>query len=277
MIELNYNGKAAKVYTEFEEITLKQLADGFEVFRNSSFSVQNFFLKGEETDEKQLFEFAVKWVAVFSTIPQKDLRLVNLHPNPENAGSVSLIGLLSATKDFLSPPERVQDVEAFKHKGKLYRIIEPLRTIGGAQLYFGNASFEQWKLSNMLNDAMQQGIGRLKVDSLRQLVALLYSNGDDSSEALEQRIADFESLDAGTAYCAWFFFVMLQDKYKTFFQSCLTNPQNLQKMKEETYRKQFQSGFIGKLLRMKRPRWEYLILTDAARKSLYKRRELLTC
>lgn len=276
MIKLSYNDKEAKVFTEFEEITLAQLSRGFEVFKNASYSVQNFFLKGEEAPHEQLFEFAVKWVAVFSTIPEKDLRLVNLHPNPENIGSVSLLGLLSETKDFLAPPERVQDVESFKHKGTVYRLIEPVRTLAGAQLYFGNASFEQWKLSNMLHNAMEQGISKLKVDALRQLVALLFTqDDDDTSEKMEQRILDFESLDALTAYSAWFFFVMLQDKYKSFFLSYSSNPQAQAKIKEETLKKQLASGFIGRLWRMKPQKWEYLILKDSQRKNLFKKRKLL--
>lgn len=275
MIKLEFNNKKGEVLTEFHEVDLRTLGKGLEIFHKAPLTVQKFFLEGEDAEEKDIFNFAVKWIANFSTLTINELRLVNVNPLPEQLDTVSLTGLLHATKDFILPPERVEDIEEFTLKGKTYNIVEPLKTIGGAKLYFGNASYEQFKLSSMLNDAMSKGVSGLRIDSLIQLVALLYSDGDDSEEGLEERIKEFSFLDSYTGFSAWFFFAMLSNKYKQFFQSCLKDQRAEVLTKEETWKKLFRSSFIGKLLRMKPQNLDYLILTDSARKNLFKKRKLL--
>jgi len=277
MIELEFNNKKGRVLTEFREVDLKTLAKGLQIFEDSPLSVQKFFLEGEDAEEKDIFNFAVKWISNFSTLTAQELRLVNVNPLEGEGYSISLTGLLYQTKGFLMNPERVEDIEEFIHNGKKYKILEPLKTIGGAKLYFGNASFEQFKLSSMLNDAMSKGIGGLKINSLIQLVALLYSDGDDSEEGLEERIKEFETLDSYAGFSAWFFFAMLSNKYNKFFQSCLSSPQEKALMNVETWKRNFQNSFIGKLLKMKPQRLEYLILTYSVRKNLFKKRKRLKC
>tara|TARA_R110000765_G_scaffold371493_5_gene461735 strand:- start:111 stop:953 length:843 start_codon:yes stop_codon:yes gene_type:complete len=275
MIKLEFNNKKGTVLTEFHEVDLRTLGKGLEIFHKSPLSVQNFFLQGEDAEEKDIFNFAVKWISNFSTLTINELRLVNVNPLQGQPDTVSLSGLLDQTKSFILPPERVEDIEQFTHNGKTYSIVEPLKTIGGAKLYFGNASYEQFKLSSMLNDAMSKGVGELRIDSLIQLVALLYSDGDDSEEGLEDRIKEFYTLDSYTGFSAWFFFAMLSDKYKQYFQSCLNNQQAQILTLEEIWKKRFRNSFIGRLLRMKPQKLDYLILKDSARKNLFKKRKLL--
>jgi hypothetical protein len=103
------------------------------------------------------------------------------------------------------------------------------------------------------------------IEGLTQLLAVIYSDGNESNDALEWRAREFENVNALYGWSAYFFFIMLVQKYKDFFQ-LYTTPTTHIKMKRkltlEQSKNELSSSRIGKLLPLKWLKSEYLILEN---------------
>lgn len=258
MIQLRINSdKVSRIYTEFSEVNLKHIKAAYEMMS---------FLKKDELEDFKAFkamkpEFMIDWVLIFSDLDREVLENINITSETD----LSLTQLFDFCRHFGGYPEKYKELKEFKHHGKTYKVIPPLTTISGTQLLFGNASYKQHKLMAQLSSAVDGSTKNKVVESLQQLLAVLYTDGDDTDEGIKKRIEAFKDLDGFTAWSGWFFFVQLTHKYKSFFQSFSSQEGERKgriKIAVENLRTAISNTFFGKLLKMKWLKAEYSILED---------------
>jgi len=92
-------------------------------------------------------------------------------------------------------------------------------------MLFGNANYRQFMLGSQLSNMVNDQKDERSIESLKQLFALLYSDGNDSSEDIVKRSEAFGNVNALYGWSAYFFFVQLVEKYNDFFHLSTTkNP-----------------------------------------------------
>ena len=132
-------------------------------------------------------------------------------------------------------------------------------------MLFGNANYRQFMLSSQLASMIERNKkkGDGGIGSLIQLFALLYSDGDDSSEDVVRRSKIFSEVNALYGWSAYFFFVELVERYKDYFHLSTTKnpPARVQRVLAIQQLKALLSRTIfGKLLPSKWLKQEFLIL-----------------
>lgn len=216
------NGEKRTLKDEFIDITLNDLSKAYDLVYKQLPVIKNYLIDGKEivneSDLNQFFEFQLKWVAMFSDFTIEELRLIPM----EETDSLSVSWLYSKCKLFMGQPPTAIDLKEFKHKGVNYKIIEPVRTISGAVMLFGNANYRQWMIGSQLSTMIEEHKSGKGIEALKQLFALLYTDGNDSSEAVVKRAKIFGEVNALYGWSAFFFFAMLVEKYKDFFHSSMT-------------------------------------------------------
>jgi hypothetical protein len=260
MIKLRLNDEKRVVYDSFSDITLQHLRRGYEIFSYQDKDIKNFFLKeGSEIKESKLFDFYIDWLSIFSDLTKNELRNISVESNID----LSLQNLFSYTKKFIYSPEHVIDLKELTHKGKKYSIIEDIKTINGARLYFGNYNYNQFKLSAQLSSSIEGVKNGNAIDSLVQLLAIIYTDGDNSNAGIDKRILAFKDLNALYGWSGWFFFALLTTKYKNYFQSYSNNQaEAVLKMKKENLKRSICKLFTGKFMRTMLQKTEFSILKD---------------
>ncbi len=261
------NGEKRTLKDEFVDITLNELSKGYELINNQLPVIKNHLIDGKEivneSDLNQFFEFKLKWVAMFSDFTIEELRLIPM----EQSDSLSVSWLYDKSKLFMQQPQSAIDLKEFKHKGVNYKIIEPVRTISGAVMLFGNANYRQWMIGSQLTTMVEEHKNQRGIEALKQLFALLYTDGNDSSEAVVKRAKIFGEVNALYGWSSFFFFAMLVEKYNDFFHLSMTTNQaakiqaviQLEKLKAK-----LSKAFIGKLLPSKFLNVEFSILESKA-------------
>jgi len=222
------------------------------------------FLNGKKdvVDESKLLDFKIDWILLFSDIEKKEL----LNISVDSVTDLSVDALFGMCMKFCYFPEQALDVKSFKLNGVEYKLIEEIKTISGAKMLFGNGTYNQFKLAQMLARQIKGDLKPNIADSLLQLVAVLYSSdGNNSDEAINIRVKEFENVDSWTAWSCLFFFILLTKRYNAFFQSSLIEEKAVQKklkavLREEAKKMSFEKTRFGKLLQFKSPKSEFLIL-----------------
>ena len=261
------NGKKRTLKDEFIDITLNDLSKAYDLVYKQLPVIKNHLIDGKEivneSDLNQFFEFQLKWVAMFSDFTIEELRLIPM----EETDSLSVSWLYSKCKLFMGQPPTAIDLKEFKHKGVNYKIIEPVRTISGAVMLFGNANYRQWMIGSQLSTMIEEHKSGKGIEALKQLFALLYTDGNDSSEAVVKRAKIFGEVNALYGWSSFFFFAMLVEKYNDFFHSyMITNMgDKIQTaIQLERLKIKLSKTFIGKSLLLKFLNVEFSILENKA-------------
>jgi len=260
MLKLKANNLNKQLKDEFVDITLNELAEAYKYIQGLDADLKQYLLSNseKEIDSDKLFQFKIHWITLFSDFTKEELKLIPME------GSISVEWLYNHCKQFMKQPESYVQLKEFDHEKVSYKLIEPLKTISGAEMLFGNANYRQFMLGSQLTAMVEANKRQTAISSLVQLFALLYSDGDDSSEAIVKRSKVFGEVNALYGWSAYFFFVELVEKYKDYFHLSTTkNPpaqiQNLlaiQQLKVSLSKTTFGRWLQSKLLKK-----EYLILT----------------
>jgi hypothetical protein len=262
MLSLKANGQKKTLKDEFVDVTLNELAAAYKYVTGLDSETKRYLLNdGETVNDDKLFEFKIHWISLFSDFSIEDLRLVPLEDSEQN--SLSVDWLYSYCKAFLKQPESYVTLKEFNHKGVDYHLIKPLKTIGGVEMLFGKANYRQFMLGSQLASMVEKNKTEASIGSLTQLFALLYSDGNDSSEDIVNRANLFGNVNALYGWSAYFFFVELVKRYKDYFLLSTTkNPP--QRVKTALARQQLKALLLrttfGKLLLSKWLNKEFLIL-----------------
>ena len=261
MINLNANGVKKYINDEYTDVKLFDLSRAFKFLGGQPKSVIEWLQDSEkECDVQEQINFKIGWISFFSNFTIDELKLVPFEVSEE---SLSIDFLFSLCAKFLKQPEAHLDLKEIKIQGKKYSIIEPVKTIAGAKMLFGNANYRQWMLLTQISKIVEENKNEKCIDGLVNLLAVIYTDGDDSDIALKERVEAFKELDALTGWSGYFFFALLLNKYKDFFLSFSNARQSLkgeQKLNLERLKEGFSKTRIGKLLRLKSLRWEFSIL-----------------
>lgn len=263
MLNLRVNDDSRTIKDEFIDVTLNELSSAYKFVSTLDAKTKRSLLATteDEIDQDKFFEFKLKWIALFSDITIDELRLI---PQTDGNGlNISVDWLYKHCEKFLNQPESYLELKEFKHKGKQYNIIEPIRTIGGAQMLFGNANYRQFMLGSQLTNMVNDQKDEKSIESLKQLFALLYSDGNDSSEDVVKRAQSFGTVNALYGWSAYFFFVQLVEKYSDFFHlSTIKNPppKIAKQLAKQQLKALLSKTFFGKLLLSKLPKREFSIL-----------------
>ena len=249
MLKLNVNNQSRTLKDEFIDVTLNELSDAYKFVGTLDAETKRYLLTATdaELESSKFFEFKIKWVTMFSDLTINELRLI---PTGEgNVLNISVDWLYSKCEQFLHQPESYLELKEFKHKGTKYNLMEPLRTISGAQLLFGNGNYRQFMLGS--------------IESLKQLFALLYSDGNDSSDDIINRSEKFGTVNALYGWSAYFFFAQLVKKYRNFFVLSTTKnppPKVAKQLAKQQLKQLLSKTTFGRLLLSKLPKREYSIL-----------------
>ncbi len=246
---------------EFVDVTLNELSNAFRFISSCDAETKRYLLSdtGAELDQDKLFEFKLQWVNLFSDFTIDELRLIPI----DDLDSLSVDWLYNHCKQFLYQPESYIELKEFKHKGVNYELIKPLHTIGGAKLLFGNANYRQWMLASQLTNMANDQKNERGIESLKQLFALLYTDGDDSSEAIIRRTKIFGQLNALYGWSAYFFFALLVEKYNDYFHLSMTaNPPLKVRLllAKQQLRQSLSKTIFGRLLRSRLPKLAFSVL-----------------
>jgi len=259
MLPLIINEQKRKLKNDFIDVTIAELVEAYEFVKTIPVAVKTHLLDDKPIeDEGLLIDFQISWVALFSDIPERDLRLV---PLKMLSDSLSLEWMFNQCKKFLKAPESYIDLKEFKFQGTKYKLIEPLTTLSGAKMLFGTANYRQFMLCSQLANMVSEN----NITGLNQLAAILYTDGNEDTKEVAARAKKFQELNALYAWSAYFFFAMLLKRYNEFFQSFTSDRPNLKALKKwqlERLKLRLQRSFIGKLLPSKWLKVEYLILQD---------------
>ena len=259
MLRLKANGSTKNLKDEFIDVTLNELSNAYKYVGASSPELKRYLLNDNDAiDDNKIFEHKLYWISLFSDFTIEELRLI-----PLEGDSLSVDWLYNHCKLFLKQPESYVELKEFKHKGNKYKIIEPLKTIGGAKMLFGNANFRQFMIGSQLTNMVSDQKNERCIESLKQLFALLYTDGKDSSDDVIHRSKAFGEVNALYGWSAYFFFAELVKKYKDFFSlSTIKNPPAkiqrvlaIQLLKQSLLKITF-----GKLSQLKWLNQEFLIL-----------------
>ena len=263
MIKLTANGAKKYINDEFVDVKLFDLSKAFKFLASQPKSVLEWLYDSEkECDYQEKINFKIGWISFFSNFTIDELKLV---PFELTNDSLSIDFLFNQCAKFMNQPEVHLDLKEIKIHGKKYSIIEPVKTISGAAMLFGNANYRQWMLLTQLSKIIEENKNEKCIDGLVNLLAVIYTDGDDSDIALKERVETFKEVDALTGWSGYFFFALLLNKYKDFFLSFSSERPNLkaqQKLNLEQLKESFSRTRIGKLLRLKSQKWEYLILQE---------------
>jgi len=262
MLSLKANGQKKTLKDEFVDVTLNELAAAYKYVNGLDSETKRYLLsEGETVNDDKLFEFKLHWISLFSDFSIEDLRLVPLEDSEEN--SLSVDWLYNHCKAFLKQPESYVTLKEFDFKGVDYHLIKPLKTISGAEMLFGKANYRQFMLGSQLATMVEKNKSEASIGSLTQLFALLYSDGNDSSEDIVRRAGVFGEVNALYGWSAYFFFVELLKRYNDYFHLSTTkNPS--QRVKTALARQQLRvllsKTIFGRLLPSKWLSKEFLIL-----------------
>jgi hypothetical protein len=261
MLKLTANGTKKTINDEFFDVKLNDLAAAYKYVSGLDAETKRYLLTGgENVNSDKLFEFKLHWISLFSNFTIEELRLVSIGDEYE-LGSIDW--LYSKCELFLHQPKSYVQLKEFKHKGKDYNLIEPIKTISGAELLFGNGNYRQFMIGSQLTAMIEQNKNQGGIPSLITLFALLYSDGNDSSEDVVQRTQAFGEVNALYGWSAYFFFVELVEKYKNYFHLSTTKnpPLTIAKeyLKQQLNRSLLKTSF-GRLLRSKLPKREFSVL-----------------
>jgi hypothetical protein len=260
MLKLKANDLNKTLKDEFVDVTLNELATAYKYIQGLDSDLKHYLLsKGEkEIPESKLFEFKIHWITLFSDFTKEELRLIPME------GSISVEWLYKHCEQFMKQPESYVQLKEFDHKKVTYKLIEPLTTISGAELLFGKANFRQFMLGSQLTSMVEANKQQTAISSLVQLFALLYSDGEDSSEEVVKRSKVFGEVNALYGWSAYFFFVELVERYKDYFHLSTTEnpPAQIQRLSARQQLKALLSKTtFGSWLLSKLRKKEFSILT----------------
>ena len=260
MLKLKANNQEKVLKDEFIDITLNELDSAYDYIKGLSADLKRYLLTDSDVDvdEHKLFEFKVHWVSLFSDFTKEELRLIPLE------GSITVDWLYNHVKQFMKQPESYIQLKEFTHNKVTYSIIEPLRTISGAELLFGNGSYRQWMLGSQLSAMVEENKKQGGIKHLKNLFALLYSDGRDSGEEVAERGKLFGEVNALYGWSSYFFFVELVEKYNDYFRLSMTkNPRQAiaKELAKQRLKAELSKTTFGKWLLSKLPKREFSILT----------------
>lgn len=262
MLNLKANNKPITLKDEFNDITLNELAAAYKYVNGLDADTKRYLLHdAEDLDQVKLFEFKLEWIARFSDLTVEDLRLIPI--DNDDLTQLSVNWLYDKCEKFLHQPEVYLQLKEFKHKSKTYNLIEPLKTIGGAELLFGNGNYRQFMIGSQLQQMIQDNKNSGAIPSLVQLFALLYSDGDDSSDDVVKRAELFGDVNAMYGWSAYFFFVELVAKYKDYFRLSTTKnppPRVSRNLALQHLNKGLLKTSFGRWLQSKLPKREFSVL-----------------
>ena len=219
MLSLKANGNKKTLKDEFVDVKLNELASAYEYINGLSPELKRYLLDNsdDKIDADLLFEYKIHWISLFSDFTKEELRLIPIEGT--DATSLSVNWLYEHCEQFLKQPETYVTLKEFKHKSKDYHLIKPLQTISGAEMLFGNANYRQFMLSSQLASMIERNKkkGDGGIGSLIQLFALLYSDGDDSSEDVVRRSKIFSEVNALYGWSAYFFFCRVGREIQRLF------------------------------------------------------------
>ena len=263
MLKLKANGNNKTLKDEFIDVKLNELASAYKYVSGLNADLKRYLLAGSDADidDSKVFEYKLKWISLFSDFTVEELRLIPLEG--EQADSLSVDWLYNHCKLFLNQPETYIELKEFSFKRQQYNLIKPLKTISGAQMLFGTANYKQFMLSSQLASMVENNKNEGGINSLIQLFALLYSDGNDASEDVVKRAKVFGEVNALYGWSAYFFFAQLVKKYNDYFHLSTTKNPPVPIAKE--YLKQLLSQLLsritfGKLSRLKLLKREFSIL-----------------
>ena len=263
MLSLKVNNDSRTIKDEFVDVTLNELSDAYKFVSTLDAETKRYLLTTTEAeiDQDKFFEFKIKWVTMFSDLTINELRLIPQYEG--TAIDISVDWLYNLCEKFLHQPETYLELKEFKHKGVKYNLIEPLKTIGGAQMLFGNGNYRQFMLGSQLTNMVHDQKNERGIESLKQLFALLYSDGNDSSDDIVNRSEKFGTVNAMYGWSAYFFFVQLVEKYKDYFKLSMTKnppPKVAVQLAKQQLRVLLLRTTFGRLLLSKLPKREFSIL-----------------
>jgi hypothetical protein len=224
LLNLKVNNDSRTLKDEFIDVTLNELAAAYRFVSSQDAETKRFLLldDAKEISNSKFYEFKLKWIELFSDLTVDELRLLPMANDENDLTTITVDKLYGFCELFLHQPKTYLELKEFKHKGKKYNLLEPLKTISGAELLFGNGNYRQFMLGSQLTNMVKDQKNDKGIQSLKQLFALLYSDGEDSSEDIIKRSEVFGEVNALYGWSAYFFFVQLVEKYKDYFRLSMT-------------------------------------------------------
>jgi hypothetical protein len=263
VLKLNANNESRTLKNEFVDVTLNELVEGYKFIASLDAKTKSYLLdETGDIDRDKFFECKIKWISLFSDFTIDELRLVPLGNDEFEQGSIEW--LYFHCKSLMKQPESYLELKEFKHKGTTYKLIEPLTTISGAKMLFGKGSFRQFMIGSQLSTMVADQKNERGIEGIKQLFAMLYTDGSDSSEDIVRRSKIFGQVNALYGWSAFFFFAQLVKKYNDFFLLSTTKNPPLKikialakyQLKQSLLKITFGKSLLSKLLKQ-----EYLILT----------------
>lgn len=263
MLRLKTDNGARTLKNDFIDITLNDLVKAYKFVSDQDGETKRYLLSEVDAtiDQDKFFEYQIGWISLFSDFTLDELRLVPMGEDEFDGGSVKW--LYKHCEHFLKQPESYLELKEFIHKGTTYKLIEPLKTISGAKMLFGKGSYRNFMLGSQLSNMVSDQKNERGIESLKQLFAMLFTDGSDSTKDIVVRSKIFGEVNALYGWSAYFFFAQLVEKYKDFFHlSTIENPPLRIKtvLAKHQLRQLLSKTTFGKLLPSKWLKQEFLIL-----------------
>ena len=260
MLKLKANNLNKVLKDDFFDITLNELDSAYGYINSLDDDLKRFLLKGadKKISDSKIFEHKIHWVSLFSDFTKDELRLIPLE------GAITIDWLYDHCKHFMKQPESYVQLKEFDHKKVKYSLLEPIKTISGAELLFGKGNYRQFMLGSQLTSMIEANREQASIGSLKQLFALLYSDGNDSSDDVVERSKVFGEVNALYGWSAYFFFVELVEKYNDYFRLSTTkNPpvRIAQELAKQQLKALLLRTSFGRWLLLRLPKREYSILS----------------
>ena len=236
MLSLIANGIEKQLKDEFIDVTLNELAAAYQYIGSLSAEMKRYLLTASEAeiDEEKVIEYKIHWISLFSDLTKDELKLV---PTDAVIG-LSIDWLYNHCEQFLHQPISYREFDYFEHNNIKYNLLESTNTIGGAKMLFSKGTFRQFMLGSQLTSAVSEHKNNRGIQSLKQLFALLYSDGDDSSEGIIKRSEIFGEVNALYGWSAYFYFLAVGKEveriYRLIYDKEPTSAKDSKSIKETT-------------------------------------------
>jgi hypothetical protein len=216
MLKVRINKQKYVIKTLFHEVNGKDLKKAYTYLQevtNNDLDLFAWLYKNKEANKASLFRFKKDWLSIFSDIPNDVLNNIE----PESDVNLSLDFLFELTEKFIGFPNIHHYNNGIEFGKSEYELVKDKVVINGVKLHFAEGIYKQWKLANMLSGQIVERNNSNTMDALVQMAAVLYSDGDNSDEAIDDRIDKFWNLDASTLWGVYIYFADVSQQFQKMF------------------------------------------------------------
>lgn len=206
MLKVTIESKEYFLRDKWEDNTVEQMEHAQEYLSKLPTVLEQYFYTDKEVNvsEQKLLDFYVDWIELFSDIPREYLES-EIEVN--SANDVSLVTLFNLVFKFMGEPQDLEPKEEFTFNGDTYKLIEPVKTVGGIEKLLGGATYKHFVEAQALSSLFSKKKYR-KWSYLARMTAILFRldpNEKYDEEVIELRAKAFKKLPVSDVYSAYFF------------------------------------------------------------------------